>query len=176
MPGVRRGEPSRAGVRRNGMRIIACALLVAALTACGSEAAPTAEPTTEPTKIDTPTTGKMSPAGALAVQKWLLDRVVEGDTDRPVPAGEDVELSFDGEGRATITGLCNGWSAEVEVTADAVTWSPGPRTLMACADEARMALDSEVSQLLTGATTYAVGEHDLTVERGEAGLTFTAVR
>ncbi len=152
------------------MRIIACALLLVTLTACGSEASPGAEPTT----VDTSTVGKMSPAGALAAHAWLLDRVVHGDTDRPVPTGEDVVLAFDGEGRATITGLCNGWSADVDVTADAVTWSPGPRTLMACADEARMTMDAEVSRLLTGITAYAVGERDLTVERGDVGLRFIA--
>lgn len=114
-----------------------------------------------------------SPDRPLAGTRWVLDGVVEVDAVSSVPAGPDVVLVLKGT-MATVTGLCNGWGADVAVADGEVTWTPGMRTLMACADEARNHLDTEVSALLTGRTAYDIEERTLRLTRGDRGLVFRA--
>lgn len=114
-----------------------------------------------------------APDRPLAGTRWVLDGVVQGDAVSSVPGGPDVVLVLAGT-TATITGLCNGWSADVAVGNGAVTWTPGMRTLMACADEARNQLDTDLSALLTGRTAYDIEERTLRLTRGESGLVFRA--
>ena len=116
---------------------------------------------------------EVSPDRPLAGTRWVLDGVMEGDAVSSVPAGPDVVLVLTGTA-ATVTGLCNGWGAEVTVADGAVTWTPGMRTLMACADEARNSLDTEVSALLAGRTAYDIEERTLRLTRGDHGLVFRA--
>lgn len=114
-----------------------------------------------------------APDRPLAGTRWLLDGVVQDDAVSSVPGGPDVVLVLTGT-TATITGLCNGWSADVAVGDGAVTWTPGMRTLMACADEARNQLDTDLSALLTGRTAYEIEERTLRLTRGDNGLVFRA--
>lgn len=114
-----------------------------------------------------------SPDRPLAGTRWVLDGVVQGDAVSSVPAGPPVVLELAGT-EATIAGLCNGWSAEVAVSDAAITWTPGLRTLMACADEPRNRLDAEVSALLTGRTAYEIEERTLRLTRDDRGLVFGA--
>lgn len=114
-----------------------------------------------------------APDQPLAGTRWVLDGVVEGEAVSSVPAGPEVVLVITGT-TAAITGLCNGWGAEVAVADGAVTWTPGMRTLMACADEARNQLDTDLSALLTGRTAYDIEERTLRLTRGERGLVFVA--
>jgi heat shock protein HslJ len=114
-----------------------------------------------------------APDRPLVGTRWVLDGLVEGQSVGSVPAGPEVVLTV-GERDAQISGLCNGWGAEVAVAGDAVTWTPGMRTLMACADDARNELDSAVASLLTGRTAYEIEERTLRVTRGDRGLVFRA--
>jgi heat shock protein HslJ len=113
------------------------------------------------------------PDKPLAGTAWKLDGIVDGDSVSSIPAGTDVVLTVTGAA-ASVTGLCNGFGADVTVAGDEVTWEPGMRTLMACADDARMQLDNTVSAVLTGATSYTIEEDRLTLTRGKKGLVFVA--
>jgi heat shock protein HslJ len=104
---------------------------------------------------------------------WTLDGLIEGDSVSSIPAGPPVVLTLD-KGSASVAGLCNGFGADVAVTGKEIAWEPGMRTLMACADDARMQLDNDVSAILTGTTSYSIKENQLTVAKGEQGLTFRA--
>lgn len=117
----------------------------------------------------------VSPDRPLEGTRWILDGVIEGESVSSVPAGPDVVLTIS-EGSAGITGLCNGWGAEVEVAPDeeSVTWTPGMRTLIACEDTARQQLDTTVSGFLAGSTTYGIEERTLTLSHGDQGLVFRA--
>lgn len=114
-----------------------------------------------------------SPDRPLVGTRWVLDGLVGGDAVSSVPAGPKVVLSLR-DRSAEITGLCNGWSAETTVADGAISWAPGMRTLMACADERRQRLDNEVSALLAGRTAYEIEERTLRVTRGGRGLVFVA--
>lgn len=114
-----------------------------------------------------------SPDRTLTGTRWVLDGLIEGEAVSSVPAGPKVVLTLTDDA-AQIAGLCNGWSAEVAATAEEITWTPGMRTLMACADEARNRLDADVAALLTGATAYEIEERTLRVMRGDRGLVFVA--
>lgn len=117
----------------------------------------------------------VSPDRPLEGTRWVLDGIIDGESVSSVPAGPEVVLTV-AAGAAGITGLCNGWGAEVEVAPDeeSVTWTPGMRTLMACEDPARQQLDTTVSGLLTGPTAYAIEERTLTLTQGDRGLVFRA--
>lgn len=116
---------------------------------------------------------RVHPDRELRGVSWVLDGVVEGESVSSVPAGPDVVLTFASKD-AGVTGLCNGFGADVTAVDDAITWMPHMRTLMACADDARNALDTTVASVLTGRTTYTIKEDNLTVTRGDRGLTFRA--
>lgn len=116
---------------------------------------------------------EVHPDQPLAGTEWRLDGVVDGDSVGSVPAGPDVVLTLTGAA-ASVTGLCNGFGADVTVAGNEIVWEPGPRTLMACADDARMDLDNTVSAVLAGATSYAIEEGRLTLTRGKQGLVFVA--
>jgi heat shock protein HslJ len=114
------------------------------------------------------------PDRALVGVAWVLDGVVQGDSVSSVPAGPDVVLRFESTDVAGVTGLCNGWGADVTAVDESITWRPHMRTLMACADDARNDLDTTVASLLTGRTAYEIEERTLRITRGDRGLVFVA--
>jgi heat shock protein HslJ len=103
---------------------------------------------------------------------WVLDGVIDGGSVSSIPDGPEVVLTLEGTDVAGLTGLCNGFGADVTIADDKIRWMPHMRTLMACADDARMKLDNEVSAILTGTTAYTIKEGTLTLTNGERGLTF----
>lgn len=117
---------------------------------------------------------EVSPDRPLLGTRWVLDGVVDGQSVSSVPAGPEVVLTIAEAETATVSGLCNGFSAEVAVADETISWEPGMRTLMACADPARQQLDNAVSSLLTGDTTYVIEERQLTIRRDAIGLVFRA--
>lgn len=116
---------------------------------------------------------EVHPDKPLLATRWTLDGLIEGDSVSSIPAGPPVVLTLE-KGSASVSGLCNGFGADVTVAGDEITWEPGMRTLMACADDARMKLDNDVSAILTGATSYSIDEGRLTLEHGDHGLVFVA--
>lgn len=114
-----------------------------------------------------------SPDRPLTGTRWVLDGVVEGEAVGSVPAGPEVVLTLTDDA-AQIVGLCNGWGAEIAVASSEIMWTPGMRTLMACADDARNELDTTVASLLTGRTAYEIEERTLRVTNGDRGLVFVA--
>lgn len=119
---------------------------------------------------------EVSPDRPLLATRWVLDGVVDGQSVGSVPAGPEVVLTLEEGKPASVAGLCNGFGASVSVsvTEGTISWEPGMRTLMACADPARQQLDEQVSSLLTGDTTYVIEERQLTIRREAIGLTFRA--
>lgn len=119
---------------------------------------------------------EVSPDRPLLGTRWVLDGVIDGQSVGSIPAGPEVVLALEEGKPASVTGLCNGFGAEVSVSeADrTIAWEPGMRTLMACADPARQKLDEQVSSLLTGDTAYVIEERQLTIRRDAIGLTFRA--
>ncbi|RJS44921.1 META domain-containing protein [Nocardioides cavernaquae] len=113
------------------------------------------------------------PDTTLLGTAWALDGLIEGDSVSSIPAGPPVVLTLS-KRSASVTGLCNGFGADVTLTGDEITWTPGMRTLIACADPARQQLDTTVSGILAGATSYTIEEATLTLTNGKQGLTFRA--
>lgn len=116
---------------------------------------------------------EVSPDRPLVGTSWTLDGVIEGDAVSSVPAGPDVVLAIESD-TARVTGLCNGFGAEVTIADGTITWEPGMRTLMACADDARNTLDTSVAAVLTGPTSYEIVERRLTITLGDRALVFQA--
>jgi heat shock protein HslJ len=116
---------------------------------------------------------EVHPDKPLLGTRWTLDGLIEGDSVSSIPAGPAVVLTLD-KTAASVTGLCNGFGAGVTTAGDEITWEPGMRTLMACADDARMQLDNDVTAILTGTTSYSIDEDRLTLENGDHGLVFVA--
>ncbi|MDO7869210.1 META domain-containing protein [Nocardioides jiangxiensis] len=106
--------------------------------------------------------------------RWVLDGVTRGEVAGSVPAGPEVALVLEGTDVAHVSGLCNGFGADIEVADGVIRWMPHMRTLMACADPDRQALDDTVSRVLTGRTSYRVTEKTLVITHGEVALTFRA--
>jgi heat shock protein HslJ len=106
--------------------------------------------------------------------RWVLDGVTTGEVASSVPAGPKVVLSLEGTDVAQVSGLCNGFGADIQVADGAIRWMPHMRTLLACADDARNELDATVSAILTGSTSYRIEEDTLTVTKGDRTLTFRA--
>jgi heat shock protein HslJ len=117
---------------------------------------------------------EVSPDRPLVGTRWVLDGVVDGQSVGSVPAGPEVVLTITDGKAATVSGLCNGFGAEVAIAGETISWEPGMRTLLAGADPARQDLDEQVSSLLTGDTTYVIEERQLTIRRDAIGLTFRA--
>lgn len=117
---------------------------------------------------------RVHPDQDLRRTRWVLDGLTDGETARSVPAGPAVVLTLESTDVARVSGLCNGFGADLEVGDGAIRWMPHARTLMACADPARQELDGAVTSVLTGRTTYEISGQTLTVTHGDRGLVFRA--
>ena len=107
------------------------------------------------------------------VGTWKL--TAYGPKDAPTPAVIDSEaaLTFDDQGGVTGSGGCNSLGGAYEVDGDQITFRDVTSTLMAC-DDARMAQESAVSQVLSGTAEYEIHGHTLTLTNGDISLVFTA--
>ena len=106
---------------------------------------------------------------------WKL--TAYGPKDTPTPAVTDAEanLTFEADGSVGGSGGCNSLGGTYEVDGDQITFSEVTSTLMACED-ARMAQESVVTQVLSGTAEYEIQDDTLTLTNGDNVLIFTAVK
>ena len=114
----------------------------------------------------------VTPDRGLEGTRWVLDGIVSGDAVSSVPVGVTAAIQIDG-GRVAVEAGCNRGGGTVEVTADRLTFGPIALTKMAC-ESGAMSVESAVVSVLSGAVGYAIDGDVLTVEAGDAGLSFRA--
>ncbi|KRG81182.1 hypothetical protein ABB34_14090 [Stenotrophomonas daejeonensis] len=142
-------------------RILLLALPIALLAACNAPdkgeaatATPATTETTAPAAID---------AGLLAANHWQLDDASDGSGARIdalfVRADKPVTLDF-GDGRLSVANTCNRMGGSYGLSGDTLTVAPMASTMMACADDALMALDQAAGSRLEG--TLKVQQLDAT--------------
>jgi len=142
-------------------RILLLALPIALLAACNAPdkgeaatATPATTETTAPAAID---------AGLLAANHWRLDDASDGSGARIdalfVRADKPVTLDF-GDGRLAVANTCNRMGGSYGLSGDTLTVAPMASTMMACADDALMALDQAAGSRLEG--TLKVQQLDAT--------------
>lgn len=139
-------------------------VLSVSLAACGSgssgEAGGTST-TTRGSSSDGPTTGDL--AGHTFASREV--------TGRELADGATVVLAFD-QHRLTVTGGCNTISGGYEVRDGTLRFTGAPAsTEMACPDDARMAQDGWITELLTTGMQASLAGHELTLRTDGATLT-----
>lgn len=104
---------------------------------------------------------------------WKL--TAYGPMDAPTPAVTDADatLTFGNDGTVGGSGGCNSLGGTYEVDGDQITFSDMTSTLMAC-DDARMAQEGAVIQVLTGTAQYDIEGKTLTLTNNDMVLVFTA--
>jgi len=104
---------------------------------------------------------------------WKL--TAYGPKDSPSPAVPDAEatLSFGNDGTVGGSGGCNSLGGTYEGDGNQITFHDITSTLMAC-DDARMAQESTVNQVLTGTADYVIDGNTLTLTNNDTVLVFGA--
>lgn len=119
--------------------------------------------------------GVASPDAALHGTSWQLDGIRTGDSVSSVPAGAQIPtLLIAEDGAVTVHTGCNGGRGTATVSDSTITFEPVVTTKMACADEAGRQTEVAVLTMLDGAVTWAINEQNLTLTKGDSGLTFRA--
>lgn len=104
--------------------------------------------------------------------RWILDGIVSGDAASSVPAGATASIRI-AEGRVDVQVGCSTGTATVELKADALTFGPIGLTKKGCEPEL-MAVERAVTTVLAGTVGYTIDADVLTIDTGNAGLTFRA--
>ena len=114
-----------------------------------------------------------SGTSATLAGTWKL--TAYGPKDAPSPAVPDAEatLSFGNDGTVGGNGGCNSLGGTYEVDGNQITFHDITSTLMAC-DDARMAQESAVTQVLAGTADYEIKDNTLTLTNSDTVLTFTS--
>lgn len=109
---------------------------------------------------------------ASLIGSWKLTSY--GHADAPTPAVEEAEagLTFNEDGTVTGDSGCNGLGGTYTVEGDQVTFGEIVSTLMAC-DDARMAQEDAVHQVLADTATFAIDENTLTLTNNDMVLILT---
>ena len=104
---------------------------------------------------------------------WKL--TAYGPKDSPSPAVPDAEamISFGNDGTVGGNGGCNSLGGTYEVDGKEIEFSEITSTLMAC-DDARMAQEGTVTQVLSGTAEYAIDGNTLTLTNEDTVLVFTS--
>lgn len=106
------------------------------------------------------------------VGTWKL--TAYGPENSLTPAVTDAEaiLTFGDDGTVMGSGGCNSLGGDYEVDGSQITFSPLTSTLMACED-ARMAQESAVMQVLTGTAGFEIEDNTLTLKNNDMLLVLT---
>ena len=109
---------------------------------------------------------------ASLVGSWKL--TAYGPAESPTPAVADVEasLTFNEDGTVTGSSGCNGLGGDYTVEGDQITFSQITSTLMAC-DDARMAQEKAVHQVLTDTASFKIEGNTLTLTNNGMMLVLT---
>lgn len=104
--------------------------------------------------------------------RWVLDGIVSGDAVSSVPDHVTTSIQIVA-GRVEMEAGCNAGGGPVTVAADTLTFGPITLTKRGCEPEA-MAAETAVVAVLAGAASYTISADVLTLNAGDAGLTFRA--
>ena len=104
---------------------------------------------------------------------WKLTAYGPKDSPSPAVPDADATLSFGNDGSVSGSGGCNSLGGTYETDGSQITFNEITSTLMAC-DDARMAQESAVTQVLAGTAEYAIDGNTLTLTNDDMVLVFTA--
>ena len=104
---------------------------------------------------------------------WKLTAYGPRETPTPAVTGAEATLTFDGEGNVTGNGGCNSLGGKYKIDGTKIAFSDITSTLMAC-DDARMAQESVVTQVLSGTAEYEIKDNTLTLTNGDSVLILSA--
>jgi heat shock protein HslJ len=108
----------------------------------------------------------------ILATRWILDGITSGDTASSIPVGVAASIRIV-DGKAEVASGCNTGTGAVEVKPDALTFGPIGLTKKGCEPET-MAVERAVTAVLAGTVGYAIDADVLTINAGNAGLTFRA--
>ncbi len=107
------------------------------------------------------------------VGTWKLTAYGPKETPTPAVTGAEATLTFDDKGSVTGNGGCNSLGGTYKLDGDQITFSEVVSTLMAC-DDARMAQESIVTQVLSGSAKYEIKDNTLTLTNNDMVLIFSS--
>jgi heat shock protein HslJ len=114
------------------------------------------------------------PDAELVGTAWALESTMANEavsTSAPPELGVPT-LKIAEDGSAQVFTGCNTGSTTVEVTDTTLTFAPLAMTRMFCEDAAD--LETAVTTVLDGETTYVIDGTTLTITKGDTGLVYTA--
>lgn len=106
--------------------------------------------------------------------KWKLIAFGPVESTTAAVPDADATLTFGEDGTVNGSSGCNSIGGEYTVDGSQLTFGPITSTLMAC-DDARMAQESAVTQVLTGTAEFEIEDQTLTLTNDGLVLVFTAV-
>lgn len=105
---------------------------------------------------------------------WKLIAYGPLESMTPAVADADASLTFGDDGTLSGSSGCNSLGGEYKVEDKTVTFSNVASTLMAC-DDARMAQESVVSQVLSGTAEWEIEDQTLAITNNDMVLVFSLV-
>ncbi|MGP1666055.1 MAG: DUF4377 domain-containing protein [Rhodanobacter sp.] len=143
-------------------------LLPLALAACSPPpASPTSATTTAPTTASTVVapvvTAAATDADTLRQYHWQLQEATDSSGQRIAAlfphADKPVQLDFN-DGRINVSNACNRVAGSYRVEGEKLMVDPMMHTMMACADDALMTLDTAIEERLRDNPTMSLKAHD----------------
>ena len=108
------------------------------------------------------------------IGKWELTAYGPPDSITPAVSDGDATLTFSDDGTVGGSGGCNSLGGEYEVDGNTITFGGITSTLMAC-DDARMAQEGAVTQVLSGTAEFEIEGQTLTITNGDVVLVFAVI-
>jgi heat shock protein HslJ len=114
-------------------------------------------------------TAKNEGSSAALIGSWKLTSYSRSDVLTPAVTDTEAGLTFKEVGTVTGKSGCNGLGGNYKVEGDQVTFDQITSTLMAC-DDARMAQEGAVHQVLTDTATFKIEGTTLTLTNNDVVL------
>jgi len=114
-------------------------------------------------------TAKNEGSTASLIGSWKLTSYSRADVLTPAVTDTEAGLTFKDDGTVTGSSGCNGFGGSYTVEDDKITFSEITSTLMAC-DDARMAQEGAVHQVLTDTATFKIEGNTLTLTNNDVVL------
>jgi len=114
-------------------------------------------------------TTKNEGSAASLIGSWKLTSYSRADVLTPAVTDTEAGLTFKDDGTVTGSSGCNGFGGSYTVEDDKITFSEITSTLMAC-DDARMAQEGAVHQVLTDTATFKIEGNTLTLTNNDVVL------
>jgi heat shock protein HslJ len=107
-------------------------------------------------------TAKKEGPSASLIGSWKLTSYSRADVLTPSVTDTEAGLTFKDDGTVTGNSGCNGLGGNYKVEGDQITFDQITSTLMAC-DDARMAQEGAVHQVLTDTAAFKIEGNTLTL-------------